>query len=124
MDLAFPSRVDWIGSGFDARVCVASVLFVCHFHVSNIVVQRVHWLRARAQKNRWQEELILVGYEMEWTTRYFLHRAGNWKAMLVQEDLPVGPKAYAARQAAQWEDLAFDAEQAFRIVNRKYIHVM
>ncbi|KAF8955608.1 hypothetical protein BDZ97DRAFT_1605370, partial [Flammula alnicola] len=25
---------------------------------------RVHWLRARAQKQRWREELILVAYEM------------------------------------------------------------
>jgi hypothetical protein len=94
------------------------------FIVLNNVVQRVHWLRARAQKNRWQEELMLVGYEMEWTTRYFLHRAEKWQAQLGDENLQAGPKAYAARQAAQWGDLASDAEQAFRVVNREYTKVM
>ena len=93
------------------------------FFNSNSVVQRVHWLRARAQKNRWQEELTLVGYEMEWTTRYFLHKAGMWQEQLGDQTLP-GPKAYAARQSAQWGNLASDAERAFRNVNREYKKVM
>ena len=90
----------------------------------NGVVQRVHWLRARAQKNRWQEELTLVGYEMQWTTRYFLYRARKWQVQLEDNDLQAGPRAYAARQAAQWGGLVSDAERAYRVVNREYKIVM
>jgi hypothetical protein len=74
--------------------------------------------------NRWQEELILVGYEMEWTTKYFLYRARKWQAQLGDYDLPAGPRAYAARQAAQWSALALDGERAFRVVNPDYKSIM
>lgn len=94
------------------------------FIFEKIIVQRVHWLRARAQKNRWQEELTLIRYEMEWTTRYFLHRAETWQTQLGEKDLHAGPIAYAARQAAQWGDMALDAERAFRVINRDYKKVM
>ncbi|KAF8808485.1 hypothetical protein BYT27DRAFT_7096736, partial [Phlegmacium glaucopus] len=47
----------------------------------------VHWLRARVlhsvtrrKKNRWQEEHILVGYEMEWSVRYFLYQGTKVKS--------------------------------------------
>jgi len=100
-----------------------SYLFPIFIDLNN-VVQRVHWLRARAQKNRWQEELTLVGYEMEWTTRYFLYRAGKWQTQFGKENQQAGTKAYAARQAAQWGDLASDADRAFRVVNREYKKVM
>jgi hypothetical protein len=39
-------------------------------------------------------------------------------------NLEEGPKAYAARQAAQWGALTSDAERAFRVVNREYTSVM
>jgi len=64
---------------------------------------------------------MLVGYEMEWTTRYFMHKAAKWQA---DETLEAGPRAYAARQTAQWGDLALDAERAFGVVNREYKRVM
>ena len=66
----------------------------------------------------------MVGYEMGWTTQYFLHRAEKWRAQLGNNNLQAGPKAYAARQAAQWNALALDADQAFRIVNQEYTSVM
>ena len=83
------------------------------------LVQRVHWLRARAQKNRWQEELLLLKHEMEWTTRYFLHRSQEWASRSEIGTRP-GPKAYAARQSSQWRRLACDAERIFRVVNVDY----
>jgi hypothetical protein len=85
-----------------------------------ILVQHVHWLRAWAQKNRWDEELTLLRYEMEWTTRYFLYRAKEWEKRFDLPDMELGPKAYAARQAAQWLHMASDAERMFRTVNREY----
>ena len=61
-------------------------------------VQRVHWLRARAQKNRWDEELLLLKYEMEWTTRALLHKARVWQERFEEPNADPGLKAYAARQ--------------------------
>jgi len=89
-----------------------------------IAVQRVHWLRARAQKNRWDEELSLVKYEMEWTARYFLYHAREWEKIFDSEDLHAGPKAYAARQAAQWFYMASNADRLFKSVNREYQSVI
>lgn len=84
----------------------------------------MHWLRARAQNIRWKEEHTLVGYEMEWTTRYFLHQAEKWQTRFSDETLEKGPRAYAARQAEQWSQLASDAQSAFHFVNREYKKIM
>jgi hypothetical protein len=83
-------------------------------------VQRVHWVRARAQKNRWQEELLLVKYEMQWTTRSFLHKAREWQARFEEPNIDRGPQAYAARQSAQWRYMALDADRLFRSANSEY----
>jgi hypothetical protein len=46
-----------------------------------IPVYRVHWLKAKARRDRWREEQILVASEMEWTELFFRHRASRWKAL-------------------------------------------
>ena len=38
----------------------------------------VHWLCACAQFMRWQEEVTLNTYEMQWTVRYFWHMSNRW----------------------------------------------
>ena len=82
-----------------------------------MIVQRVHWLRARAQSGRWNEEAILVGYEMQWTVRYFLQQAKRWDSLVTSEKecgkLSAGPAAYAARKAAMWRWLALRAKKRF-----------
>ena len=92
--------------------------------ITVILVQRVHWLRARAQKNRWQEELILLKYEMEWTTRFFLHSGCKWQTLLKEIGLEPGPRSYVAQQAAQWLTLAADAEHLFVQVNQEYVRIV
>lgn len=87
-------------------------------------VQRVHWLRARAQMNRWSEELTMVNYEMQWTTRYFLHRSATWQERTLSPHPHRGPKAYAARQAEQWKQLAREAERVFSAVNQSYVKLV
>ncbi|PPQ92912.1 hypothetical protein CVT25_009177 [Psilocybe cyanescens] len=62
----------------------------------------VHWLRARAQKNRWNEEIILVEYEMIWTVRYFAHRREEWAKASDMANINPGPKAYACRRSHIW----------------------
>ena len=113
------------------------------------VVQRVHWLRGRAQRDRWAEEVILVTYEMQWTVRHFQHNAGIWQqragftpagAGLTAAGASVapaaagvtiagadkrrlqahGPAAYAARKAEMWMEMAISAQQAFIDINPSY----
>ncbi|KAG2367604.1 hypothetical protein BDR07DRAFT_1246395, partial [Suillus spraguei] len=39
---------------------------------------RVHWLCAKALKDHWSEEYLLVQHEMKWTCDFFLHKAEQW----------------------------------------------
>ena len=64
-------------------IYVYTLLILC-------VVRRVHWLRARAQLMRWQEELTLTGYEMQWTVRYFLYMSRKW--VLKFDGHPLAPE--------------------------------
>jgi hypothetical protein len=82
----------------------------------------VHWLRARAQKQRWNEELILVGHEMDWTVRYYLYQARVWKdRKSVAEGMgDNGAAVYAVRKEAMWKEMAFRAAVQFQSVNPLY----
>ena len=60
---------------------------------------------------------------MEWTAQYFLNRARDWNTKFKDLTLEAGPRAYAARQAAQWGNLAFEAQQLFVSVNGGYVVV-
>ena len=86
-------------------------------------VFRVHWLRARAQKQRWAEELILVKHEMQWTLNFYMYTAQRWQT---RRDMPQpewerqsrpnrGRRAYAEKQIAMWNSLAEVSENAFRV---------
>jgi hypothetical protein len=78
-------------------------------------VNRVHWLRARAQKQRWAEEFTLVGYEMTWTVNYFLHQSAIWEDRGNTAHKP-GAVAYAAKKAAMWRSMAGISDDLFRAV--------
>ncbi|KAF8808483.1 hypothetical protein BYT27DRAFT_7096830, partial [Phlegmacium glaucopus] len=72
------------------------------------------------KKNRWQEEHILVGYEMEWSVRYFLYRAKVWEEHCNVVALSPGAIAYAAHQVARWRQVAAAAESLFKVRNMLY----
>jgi hypothetical protein len=96
----------------------------CHgFTHPTLLVQRVHWLRGRAQKGRWEEEVILVGYEMQWTVRFFVHKQEVWEGRraMANDNQATGPAAYAARKAAMWGWMAQDANHLFIKANSAYI---
>lgn len=81
-------------------------------------VKRVHWLRARAQFHRWQEEIILVSHEMEWTVRYFLHHSDRWSsasrdALTMDRHLAAGVIAYCNRKGSSFMDMACAADASF-----------
>jgi hypothetical protein len=81
-------------------------------------VKRIHWLRARAQMQRWTKQLILVGYEMQWTVQYFRYQCGQWKKGYEDPSVTPGSGAHAHRQYAFWATLASMADTRFIKVNR------
>ena len=81
------------------------------------IVQRVHWLRARAQFMRWQEEVKLTTYEMQWTVSFFVHYSHKWER---EPGSSAGHSAYFKRKQAMWQDLAISADRAFRLLNADY----
>jgi hypothetical protein len=75
-------------------------------------------LKARAQKNRWAEELALTKNEMEWVTRFFFSKRRQWRIWLAGVGAPsMGQMAYAERQMAMWQEMAVHGYQQF---NRTY----
>ncbi|KAG1737441.1 hypothetical protein EDB19DRAFT_1636995 [Suillus lakei] len=38
----------------------------------------VHWLHAKALKDWWEEEHLLVWHEMNWSCNFFMHKAEEW----------------------------------------------
>ncbi|KAH9474324.1 hypothetical protein JR316_0012782 [Psilocybe cubensis] len=91
--------------------------------------KRVHWLRARAQFQRWNEEATILDYEMLWTVNYFVHKAEWWRCsasvhsngeVLVGDMVQRGRIAYAERQASLWDNLARQADYLFRMTNPNY----
>jgi hypothetical protein len=81
-----------------------------------LAVYRVHWLRARARRDRWQEELLLTEHEMEWTRRYFGYISNRWRrwAELSKNENKAGHASYAFRQAGMWDSMADHCDSAFR----------
>lgn len=74
------------------------------------------WLRTKARRDRWREEVKLLKEELLWTKLFFQRQAQLWSARAYQEiqaDVPRrGYVAYARRQEHVWETLGNGAENA------------
>ncbi|KAI9436339.1 hypothetical protein H4582DRAFT_1816946 [Lactarius indigo] len=81
---------------------------------------RVHWLRAKAQKMRWIEELQCLQVEMESAVRFFRHQEQFWQAKqeLLEPQSQSGHAAWAAKQSAMWCSMAIQAESRFTALLR------
>lgn len=75
-------------------------------------VYRVNWLRSKARRDRWQEELILLRLEMEWTRNYYLHQVGLWRNIAVNSEAE-GPQCFALAKVEMWEQLHSHATIVF-----------
>ncbi|KAF8799828.1 hypothetical protein BYT27DRAFT_7119262, partial [Phlegmacium glaucopus] len=97
------------------------------------IVRRVHWLRARAQVMRWQEQVTLTSYEMQWTVRYFQYQSRSWvvsdpgtdtgintRAVSGTQPQSAGAVAYSQQKQAVWEDLMIRADRTFARFNLAY----
>ncbi|KAF8266490.1 hypothetical protein EI94DRAFT_1701677 [Lactarius quietus] len=78
-------------------------------------VYQVHWLRAKAQKMRWIEELQCLQVEMESAVRFFRHQAQFWQSKMKHADCQLWPghAAWAERQISMWSSMAMQAESKF-----------
>ncbi|KAF8431530.1 hypothetical protein L210DRAFT_3507864 [Boletus edulis BED1] len=68
---------------------------------------RVHWLRAKATKDRWREEVEILKAEFQWTINFFNKRAEDWTHLAVDSQTKGqhGAASYAARQSAMYGQL-------------------
>jgi hypothetical protein len=81
---------------------------------------------------RWQEEVTLTGYEMQWTVRYFLYMSQKWAYTsddgisnttgtgTTEENLSIGAIAYWSRKHAVWQHIMKKADSIFRRCNPAY----
>jgi Kyakuja-Dileera-Zisupton transposase len=101
-----------------------SLLYNRFTYFDFILVRRVHWLRARAQLMRWQEEVTLTSYEMQWTVRYYASKSKNWADIqkTISEDLntSAGPIAYAKRKQSTWQQISVKSDRIFTVINNAY----
>jgi len=81
-------------------------------------------MRARAQKNRWEEELPRTEKEMEWSTRYFMYQRDMWYARRIRVGLqdapPTGHTAYCEEMIFRWEEFARLADTQYRLANTDF----
>ena len=79
---------------------------------------------------RWQEEVTLTTYEMQWTVRYFAYKSKYWgKTQDTTSEhcsgnadvgAGAGAVAYAKRKEATWEQLSLKSDRTFTIINSAY----
>lgn len=73
---------------------------------------------------RWQEEITLITYEMQWTVRYFAYKSKNWSeiARLSAADFSpsAGALAYAKRKMSSWQTHCVKTDRIFTIINNAY----
>ena len=104
---------------YECKVSIYISIYYIYLSLTFVfyIVNRVHWLRARAQKLRWKEEFVLVAHEMEWTVRYYIHQSKVWKTRgSVANDMgDNGAAVYASRMQAMWFDMALSSDSQFRI---------
>jgi hypothetical protein len=82
--------------------------------VNQSTVNRVHWLRAKAQFERWLEEQASIHNEAIWVPMYFHSKAEDWEARMniSSELLQYGHGAYASRQMHSWEELSRSSKKS------------
>lgn len=76
-------------------------------------MNRVNWLWAKARSDQWQEELLIVQNEIQWTILAFHSKAEEWAERMDDTKFSPGQLAYASKQKAMWEAMAVKAERAF-----------
>ncbi|KAI6036179.1 hypothetical protein BKA83DRAFT_4120066 [Pisolithus microcarpus] len=74
---------------------------------------RINWLKARARRDRWKEEVSLVRHEMLWMGLWFEYHKNMWEQRALWSTEP-GKGAYARKQMVLWSDFANKARPTFQ----------
>ena len=79
-----------------------------------ILVERVHWLRAKAQFERWLEEQDSIHNEAQWIPAYFHAKAETWRKLMVLSinSSLKGHQSYASCQVHAWDELSRSSAHA------------
>jgi hypothetical protein len=99
----------------------------------------VHWLKAKARRDRWAEELVLLSSEMDWAVAFLQNQAKLWnhraralpndqrtsddaRQSIAPEWLPNegfrGHISYAFRQEQMWLQFAAMAIEKFSDIRK------
>ena len=83
-------------------------------HDHKFTVNQVHWLRAKAQFERWMEEQASIHNEAVWVPAYFHSKAEQWRSLMsaASQQGQHGHEAYASQQMHSWNDLSKSLEKA------------
>ena len=101
--------------------------------ISLSTVYRVHWLKAKARRDRWTEEFNLLSSEMDWTVSYYQYQASCWqqRADVIRQGDDICPDdnsddrskrgkiCYAMKQKRMWNTMAERAVIVFEQSKRK-----
>lgn len=93
-------------------------LFLNDCSTKYFLVYRVNYLTAKARRDRWQEEKLILEKEQIWTCTFFQHQQTAWEkrgeiAKQVRQWNWEGLYAYSQKQAKMWLGLRLGAEEAF-----------
>ena len=97
------------------------IFFFLFSYCEKYLVKRVHFLCARALKNRWDEEHILLNYEMQWMVRFFKKKLEKWKVAVYSPNISSGAKAYALRREYWWKAMSIKSDTVFKNTSVDYI---
>ncbi|KAJ2920505.1 hypothetical protein H1R20_g16590, partial [Candolleomyces eurysporus] len=77
---------------------------------------RISWLRAKARKNRWEEECKLLESEIGWAANFFKFKADQWEMLSATDN--AGKQAYALAQKAIWSLLYAEANDRVDLIQK------
>ncbi|KAG2073705.1 hypothetical protein BDR04DRAFT_1009770, partial [Suillus decipiens] len=79
----------------------------------------VNWLQTKALCDRWNEEVVLIKHEMQWSINFFNHKAKQWLSLIddAASNGLTGHACYAAQQAHIYNQLATHAAYSFCKIN-------
>ena len=106
------------------RKTVRPSLFLCNgvIYLLHHLVDRVRWFRARADMERWQEEVIILREEFKCTYRSFMFFSNAWrKAGLQFAESKVGYHAYALGRASIYLTLAVQCKEHFESIEKEVL---
>ncbi|KAN0141115.1 hypothetical protein V8E53_000871 [Lactarius tabidus] len=85
--------------------------------------ERVHWLCAKAQFERWVEEQDSIHNEAKWVPAYFHTKAESWRKLMdwaIHESLK-GHASYASYQMFTWEELSRSAAKSLTPISESLL---